>query len=102
MSWMLNNGPSFNTTLPGSSYPQLSGFTQRFMLRQDDARMTPGKPEPHLPSETTKGTYKLKKPTRKAKRVRCKDLSGIPSKKNEPTYQPFAAQPTKRKRKRRR
>ena len=61
MSWCLNDGPSFNLTRAGSSYQQLTGFTQRFMLEQNDPRMTPGKRQPHLPKETMKGTFKLKK-----------------------------------------
>ena len=63
MSWCLNQGPSFNNVLRNRT--KLNGFYQRFNLRQDDNRMTPGKRQPHLPSETTKGTTKLKKANRK-------------------------------------
>ena len=74
MSWSLNGGPSYNLTLPGDSYPQLTGFTQRFMLTQDSRLMTPGKSEPHLPAETMKGTFKLGKGGIKKKPERCKNL----------------------------
>lgn len=74
MSWSLNAGPSFNTTLPGASYSQLTGFTQRFMLPQDSNLMTPGKAEPHLPPETMKGTFKRKKGGTKRKPPKCKSL----------------------------
>lgn len=100
MSWMLNQGPSFNVETP-KPY-QLSGFGERFMLKQDDPRMTPGKPEPHLPAETMKGTFALKKSSRKKKHVKCKDLGGIPGKKLPTSYKPFGHQwpePKKRKRK---
>ena len=95
MSWSMNRGQSFNTTLPGFSYPKLSGFSQRFMLSQNDNRMTPGKSEPHLPTETTKGTFKLKKATRKQKRTRCKDLV-MPNKKNPAL---IVGEPKKKRRK---
>ena len=100
MSWMLNQGPSFNVQAPNPY--QLSGFGERFMLKQDDPRMTPGKPEPHLPAETMKGTFALKKSSRKKKHVKCKDLGGIPGKKLPTSYKPFGHQwpePKKRKRK---
>ena len=74
MSWALNRGPSFNTTLPGTSYNQLTGFTMRFMLTQDSPLMTPGKAEPHLPAETMSGTHKRKKGGMKKKPERCKNL----------------------------
>ena len=74
MSWALNQGPSFNLTRPGSSYNQLTGFTQRFMLRQDSTLMTPGKPEPHQRAETMKGMHKRKKGGMKKKLERCKNL----------------------------
>ena len=74
MSWALNQGPSFNITRPGSSYQQLTGFTQRFMLSQDSPLMTPGKAEPHLPAETMKGTTKYRKNNRSKKAERCKNL----------------------------
>ena len=74
MSWSLNGGPSFNTTIAGSRYSQLTGFTQRFMLTQDSSLLTPGKREPHLPAETMKGTFKLKKGGKKKKAPRSKNL----------------------------
>ena len=43
MSWALNQGPSFNNILQPTQ--KLNGFYQRFQLRQDDNRMTPGKRE---------------------------------------------------------
>ena len=43
MSWALNQGPSFNNQL-GAPH-KINGFFQRFELRQDDPRMTPGKKE---------------------------------------------------------
>lgn len=89
MSWVLNGGPSFNLTRAGSSYNQLTGFTQRFMLRQDDHRMTPGKSEPHMPAETAKGTTKLKKHQRKIKAKSCKDLV-MPKGNPEPIYGGFS------------
>lgn len=87
MSWCMNAGPSFNTTRPGSSYSDLSGFGQRFMLGQDDPRMTPGKPEPHLQKETMKGTTKLKKSNRAIKVKRCKEY--MPKGNPEPIYGGF-------------
>ena len=98
MSWMLNQGPSFNVQAPNPY--QLSGFGERFMLKQDDPRMTPGKPEPHLPAETMKGTFALKKSSRKKKHVKCKDLGGIPGKKLPTSYKPFGHQWPEPKRKR--
>ena len=74
MSWAINQGPSFNITRPGSSYNQLTGFTQRFMLTQDSPLMTPGRAEPHLPAETMKGTTKYRKNNRSKKPERCKNL----------------------------
>ena len=89
MTWVMNQGPSFNVTRACSSYPKLSGFYQRFMLKQDDPRMTPGKAEPHLPQETMKGTTKMKKSNRKAaQNLRCKD--SIPVGNPEPIYGGFA------------
>jgi len=88
MSYVLNQGPSFNVTRPGSSYPALSGFAQRFMLKQDDPRMTPGKAEPHLPQETHKGTTKLRKHNRKVKKRPSK--SHMPKGNPEPIYGGFA------------
>ena len=85
----MNQGPSFNTTIPGSSYPKLNGFYQRFMLTQDDPRMTPGKAEPHLPKETVKGTTKLKKATRVPKKIYCRD--SIPKQQNTPIYGGFGS-----------
>jgi len=75
MSWAVNGGPSFNVTRPGSSYQQLTGFTQRFMLTQDSTLLTPGKAEPHQKAETMKGTFKLRGKTKmKKKPARCKNL----------------------------
>ena len=75
MSWTVNQGPSFNVTRPGSSYQQLTGFTQRFMLTQDSTLLTPGKAEPHQKPETMKGTFKLRGKTKmKSKPERCKNL----------------------------
>ena len=74
MSWSINRGPSFNMVLPGTSYSQLTGFTQRFMLTQDSSLLTPGKAEPHLPAETMKRTHKRKKGGIKKKPERCKNL----------------------------
>ena len=89
MSWSINAGPSFNITRPGASYQQLTGFTQRFMLKEDDPRMTPGKAHPHLPAETMKGTTKVKKQTRQIKEKPCKDLI-MPKGNPEPIYGGFA------------
>ena len=89
MSWMLNQGPSFNVLRPGDSQPQLTGFTQRFMLREDDPRMTPGKKHLHLPAETMKGSTKLKKHQRQIKEKPCKDLI-MPKGNPEPIYGGFA------------
>ena len=77
MSWALNQGPSFNVIRPGSSYPKLSGFYQRFDLSQADPRMTPGKAAIRLP--------KAKKPGKAQKKV-----NGIPDVKPEPIYGGFA------------
>jgi hypothetical protein len=67
----VNAGPSLDTQ--AHQFNQLSGFSQRFMIRQDDPRWFPGRKEPHLPAETMKGTFKLAKAKRSAKRVRCAD-----------------------------
>ena len=67
----VNAGPSFDTQR--SAYPQLSGFSQRFMIKQDDLRWFPGKKEPHLPAETMKGTFKLAKSNRATKKLRCNE-----------------------------
>lgn len=61
MSWAVHSAPSFNITRPGSSYQQLSGFSQRFMLTQDSRLLTPGTKEKVLPAETMTGTYKRKR-----------------------------------------
>ena len=91
MSWAVNQGPSFNLTRPGSSYNQLTGFTQRFMISQDSPLMTPGKAEPHLPAETMKGTTKYRKANRRKKPERCKNLvMPMDSLKPEPIYGGFA------------
>ena len=101
MSWSLNGGPSFNVIRPGSSYNQLTGFTQRFMLTQDSSLLTPGKAEPHLPAETMKGTHKRKKGGMKKKAPRCKNL--VMPKESlapEPIYGGFASsKPSKAKKK---
>ena len=89
MSWSLNGGPSFNIMRPGNSYQQMTGFTQRFMLREDDPRMTPGKSHVHLPAETMKGTTKLKKHQRQIHAKPCKDLI-MPKGNPEPIYGGFA------------
>ena len=65
----VNLGPSYNTMPPVPR--QLSGFSQRFMMQQNDPRWTPGKKEPHFKQETMKGTFKLGKANRAAKRLRC-------------------------------
>ena len=46
----MNRGPSFDTQQ--HAFQKLNGFYQRFNLRQDDNRMTPGKRQPKLPEET--------------------------------------------------
>ena len=74
MAWSLNAGPSFNTTMAGSRYSQLTGFGQRFMLTQDSNLLTPGKKEPHQPAETMKGTFKLKKGGIRKKPKQCREL----------------------------
>ena len=66
-----NAGPSFDTQ--AHQFNQLSGFSQRFMIRQDDQRWTPGKKEPHLPADTNKGTFTLHKARRTTKRAKCAD-----------------------------
>ena len=90
MSWVLNRGPSFNTMRSGASQKMgFSGFQQRFELSQDSNLMTPGKKEPHLKAETTKGTTKLKKSNRKPKgNPACKD--SIPKGNPQPIYGGFA------------
>jgi hypothetical protein len=88
MTFVMNAGPSFNLTRPGSSYPDLSGFSQRFMLSQNDPRMTPGKAEPHLPGETMKGTTKMRKSNRSIKKKACKEY--MPKGQPEPIYGGFA------------
>ena len=88
MSWSCNQGPSFNNVL--QTYPKLNGFYQRFNLRQDDNRMTPGKKEPRLPEETTKGTFSMKKANRKqSKQVTPRD--NIPKQQPNPIYSGFGA-----------
>ena len=89
MSWSVNAGPSFNVQRPGSSYQQLTGFTQRFMLTQDSTLLTPGKAEPHQKPETMKGTFKLRGKTKMKKRPeRCKNLV-MPNLKTESIYGGF-------------
>ena len=72
----MNKGPSFNLVRPGSSYNQLTGFSQRHMIQQDSSLLTPGKAEPHLPAETVKGSTKgsRRKGGMKKKPARCKEL----------------------------
>ena len=82
----MNRGPSFNDVL--TDRKKLNGFYQRFELRQDDNRMTPGKRQPHLPSETTKGTHKLKKSNRKQKKT-VKPSDNIPNNQPIPIYSGF-------------
>jgi len=51
--------------------------------------MTPGKREPHLPAETTKGTWSTKKGSRQqAKQVTPRD--NIPKQQPEPIYSSFS------------
>lgn len=86
----MNEGHSFNVMRPGSSYQQLTGFTQRFMLTQDSTLLTPGKAEPHLKAETMKGTFKLRGKTKmKKKPKRCKNLV-MPNLMPESIYGGFA------------
>jgi len=51
--------------------------------------MTPGKPEPHLPAETMKGTTKAKKHNRKIKTKPCKQH--MPKGNPEPIYGGFGS-----------
>ena len=77
MSWAVNRGPSFRVSRDGNTYNQLTGFTQRFMLPQDSNMLTPGKAEPHLPSESVKGSTKSgrkRKSGLRKKPERCKNL----------------------------
>ena len=76
MSWCLNQGPSFNTQDPTPF--KINGFFQRFQLLQTDNRMTPGKKEPTLKAETTKGTFKLRggrgtRPSTKSNQIKYSD-----------------------------
>ena len=87
MSWCINQGPSFNNVLYDRT--KLNGFYQRFELLQDDNRMTPGKRQPVLPAETMKGTWKLKKSTRKPKKV-VKPSDNIPTTQPQPIYSGFS------------
>ena len=88
MSWCINQGPSYNLARPGTSYSQLSGFSQRFLYTQDDPRFTPGKKEVTLPASTMKGTFALKK-GKKAKKQSRKSLV-MPMPKQEEIYGGFA------------
>ena len=88
MSWALNQGPSFNNVLYDNK--KLNGFYQRFQLRQDDNRMTPGKREPVLPAETMKGTFKLKKTKRKPSKKALKPSDNIPKAQPMPIYSGFS------------
>ena len=87
MSWCVNQGPSFNNVLYDRR--KLNGFYQRFELRQDDNRMTPGKRQPVLPHKTMKGTFKLKKSTRKPKKRDVKPVDNIPKGQPVPIYSGF-------------
>ena len=87
MSWCVNQGPSFNTMQPVPL--KINGFYQRFQLSQDDNRMTPGKRQPKLPNETTKGTFKMKKNKRTAKGKQIKYTDSIPTGQPQPTYSGF-------------
>ena len=87
MSWALNQGPSFDLVRPGSSYNQLSGFSQRFLYTQDDLRRFPGKKQPTLPAETMKGTFALKKAS-KVRQAPAKSLV-MPKEKVEQIYSGF-------------
>jgi len=87
MSWALNQGPSFNNVMTNRA--KLNGFYQRFELRQDDNCMTPGKRQPHLPAETMKGTWKLKKSKRKSKKP-VKPADSIPNNQPIPIYSGFS------------
>ena len=88
MSFVLNQGPSFDLQMRPQKMG-FSGFQNRFELPQDSPLMTPGKKEPHLKSETMKGTTRSKKPTRKPKgNPRCKDA--IPTGNPEPIYGGFS------------
>ena len=79
MSWALNQGPSFNNVLQPTQ--KLNGLYQRFQLRQDDNRMTPGKRE-----KVTKAS-KLRK-GKSGKRVTYGD--SIPKGQPQPIYSGFA------------
>ena len=89
MSWCMNQGPSFDTQQ--HAFQKLNGFYQRFNLRQDDNRMTPGKRQPKLPEETMKGTWKFSKRgarvTTKSKQIKYSD--SIPKDQPEPIYSGF-------------
>lgn len=88
MSWCVNQGPSFDNQT--HAFQKLNGFYQRFTLTQDDPRMTPGKPQPRLKNETTKGTFALskKKKNRKpGKQIKYTD--SIPAGQPEPLYSGF-------------
>ena len=86
MSWCVNQGPSFDTQI--HAFDKLNGFFQRFELRQDDNRMTPGKKQPHLKPETTKGTFKLKPAKRRASK-QVKTADAVPEHQPEPIYSGF-------------
>ena len=88
MSWCINQGPSFNDVLRDRK--KLNGFYQRFELQQDDNRMTPGKRQPHLPAETMKGTFKLKKGNRRPKKKAVQPSDNIPKTQPIPIYSGFA------------
>jgi len=52
--------------------------------------MAPGKRQPVLPAETMKGTWKLKKSTRKPKKKVVKPSDNIPKTQPEPIYSGFS------------
>jgi len=68
---------------------RLNGFYQRFELRQDDNRMTPGKRQPIPKPETMKGTFALKKTTSRKSSKRIVYSDAIPKGQPSPTYSGF-------------
>ena len=79
MSWSCNQGPSFDNQL--HSFQMLNGFYQRFNLRQDDNRMTPGKREVRPEAPTI---YKGRKGTQVTPR------DNIPKQQPQPIYSSFS------------
>lgn len=97
MTYNVNLGPSMSLLLQPPR--QLNGFASRFVLQQNDPRFTPGRAEPRLPSETTKGTTKTKKSNRKAKKVNNQKLTGMITNKPKAIYGGFGnVKPVRRKR----